>query len=155
MWVDYVKQKEEGKVLENFQGGHGCMKQEKQRKNQNAKSLALLINKNFTDYVEKIENHPGRIIACKIKLHGKNNYKSYKSMPLHATTTTVKLLYEELEQIYGQERLQPPHNNGRLQRQNWSEKHKRQYENAQDPLEQATEMRERKDSWILLKKTTW
>ena len=34
MWLDYVKQKEEGKDLENFQGGHGCMKQEKQRKTQ-------------------------------------------------------------------------------------------------------------------------
>ena len=30
MWLDYVKQKEEGKGLENFQGGHECMKQEKQ-----------------------------------------------------------------------------------------------------------------------------
>ena len=34
MCLDYVKQKEEGKDLENFQEGHGCMKQEKQRKAQ-------------------------------------------------------------------------------------------------------------------------
>ena len=53
----------------------------------NAKGLALLINKNFTDYVENFEKHSDRIISCKIKLHGKHHYKSYKSMPQHATTT--------------------------------------------------------------------
>ena len=54
----------------------------------NAKGLALLINKNFTDYVENFEKHSDRIISCKIKLHGKNiTNKSYKSMPQHATTT--------------------------------------------------------------------
>ena len=86
-----MKQKEEGKGLENFQGGrgggggggHGCMKQDKQRKNPNAKGLALLINKNFTDYVEKLEKHSDRIISCKIKLHGK---KSLQIIQVYAPT---------------------------------------------------------------------
>ena len=85
-WLGYVKQKEEGKGLENFHGSHGYMRQEKQE-NPNTKGLALLINKHFTDYVERIEKHSDRIISCKIKLHGKHYYKSYKSMPLHATKT--------------------------------------------------------------------
>ena len=60
----------------------------KTEKSPNAKGLALLINKNFTDYVENFEKHSDRIISCKIKLHGKkHHYKSYKSMPQHATTT--------------------------------------------------------------------
>ena len=37
--IGLVKQKEEGKGFENFQGegGHGCMKQEKQKKTQTQK----------------------------------------------------------------------------------------------------------------------
>ena len=71
------------------------MKQKKKKKkkkteeNPNAKGLTLLINKNFTDYVENFEKHSDRIISCKINLHGKkDHYKSYKSLPQHATTTT-------------------------------------------------------------------
>ena len=97
--MDYVKQKEEGKDLENFQGGHGCMKQEKTEENPNTKGLALLINKNFTDYVESFEKHSHRIILCKIKLHRKT---SLQIIQVYAPTSdhdieTVELFYEELE----------------------------------------------------------
>ena len=99
MWLDYVKQKEEGKDLENFQGGHGCMKQKKTEENPNAKGLALPINKNFTDYVENFEKHSDRIISCKIKLHGKI---SLQIIQVYAPTCdhdneTVELFYKELE----------------------------------------------------------
>ena len=62
----------------------------KTEENPNAKGLALLINKNFTDYVENFEKHSDRIISCKIKLHGKTSLQiiAYKSMPQHETTTT-------------------------------------------------------------------
>ena len=65
----------------------------------NAKGLALLINKNFTDYVENFEKHSHRIISCKIKLHGKT---SLQIIQVYAPTCnhdseTVELFYEELE----------------------------------------------------------
>ena len=65
----------------------------------NAKGLALLINKNFTDYVENFEKHSDRIISCKIKLHGKT---SLQIIQVYAPTCdhdseTVELFYEELE----------------------------------------------------------
>ena len=41
--------------------------------NPNAKELTLLINKNFTDYVEDFEKHSDRIFSCTIKLHGKTS----------------------------------------------------------------------------------
>ena len=99
MWLDYVKQKEEGEGLENFQGGHGCMKQEKTEETPNAKGLALLVNKNFTGYVEKFEKHLDRIISCKIELDGKT---SLQIMQVYAPTSdhddeTVEMLYEGLE----------------------------------------------------------
>ena len=52
------------------------MKQEKTAENQNAKGLALPINKNFTDYVEKFEKHSDRMISCTIKLHGKTSLQT-------------------------------------------------------------------------------
>ena len=123
MWLDYVKQKEEGKGLENFQWGEGggrgggVMDENeagKTEENQNAKGLALLMNKNFTDYVDKFEKHSDRIISCKIKLHGKT---SPQIIQIYAPTCdhdneTLELFYEELEKSYGQESLQPPHSNG-------------------------------------------
>ena len=71
----------------------------KTEENPNAKRLALLINKNFTEYVEKCEKHSDRIISCKIKLHGKT---SPQIIQVYAPTgdhdnETVELFYEELE----------------------------------------------------------
>ena len=60
------------------------MKQEKTGENPNAKGPALLINKNFTDYVENFEKHSSH---AKLNYTEKHHYKSYKSMPQHATTT--------------------------------------------------------------------
>ena len=65
----------------------------------NAKGLALLINKNFTDYVENFGKHSGRIISCKIKLHRKS---SLQIIPVYAPicdhdNETVELFYEKLE----------------------------------------------------------
>ena len=71
MWLDYVTQKEEGKGLENFQGGHGCMKQENRGKPKCYRTGTS--NKQKLHNVEKIENHSDRIISCKIKLHGKTS----------------------------------------------------------------------------------
>ena len=71
----------------------------KTEENPNAKGLALLINKNFTDYVENFEKQSDRIISCKIKLHGKT---SLQIIQVYAPTCdqdneTVELFYEELE----------------------------------------------------------
>ena len=102
------------------------MKQEKTEENPNSKGLALLINKSFTDNVENFEKHTDIIISCKIKLHGNT---SLQIIQVYAPTCdhdseTVELFYEELKKSHRQESLQPPHRNGRLQRQNWSEEHK-------------------------------
>ena len=71
----------------------------KTEENPNGKGLALLINKNFTDYVENFEKHSDRIISCKIKLHGKT---SLQIIQVYAPTCdhdneTIELFYEELE----------------------------------------------------------
>ena len=112
MWLDYVKQKEEGKGVmgkgfKKLQGagverGRGGSQIYAARKNggkkTNAKLLALLINKHFTDYVEKCENHPDRIISCKIKLHGK---KSLQIKQVYAPTgnhdNETEMFFEKLE----------------------------------------------------------
>ena len=54
----------------------------------NVKGLALIINKDFTDYVEK--KHTDRIILCKIILQGKH-HKPHKSMPLQVTMMMKQL----------------------------------------------------------------
>ena len=96
--VGLRKTKRRGEGLRELLGGHGCMKR-KTEENPNAKGLALLINKNFTDYVENFEKHSDRIISCKIKLHGKT---SLQIIQIYAPTCdhdneTVELFYEELE----------------------------------------------------------
>ena len=85
MWLDYVKQKEEGKDSENFQGGSWMYETGKTEENPKAKGLALLINKNFTDYVENIQTESSH---AKLNYTEKHHYKSCKSMPQQATTTT-------------------------------------------------------------------
>ena len=50
----------------------------------NAKGLALLINKNFTDYAENTQTESSH---AKLNYTEKHHHKSYKSMPQHATTT--------------------------------------------------------------------
>ena len=97
--VGLCETKTRGQRLRELSGGHGCMKQE----NANAKGLALLINKNFTDYVENFEKHSDRIISCKIKLHLKT---SLQIIQVYAPTfdhdnETVQLFYEELEKAVG------------------------------------------------------
>ena len=124
------------------------------KKPPNAKWLALLINKHFIDYVEKCENHPDRIISCKIKLHGN---KSLQIIQVYAPTgnhdnETVEMFYEKLEKNLNNKacsyHVVMREFNAKIGMRNKTL-------NAQDPLEQATEMREEKDFWILLKKTTW
>ena len=71
----------------------------KNRGKPKCKKWLLLINRNFTDYVDKFEKHSDRIISNKIKLHGKT---SLKIMQVHAPTSdndneTVEMFYEELE----------------------------------------------------------
>ena len=60
----------------------------KTEKNPNAKGLALLIHKNFTDYVENLKSNQTELSHVKFNCTEKHHYKSYKSMPVHATTTT-------------------------------------------------------------------
>ena len=99
MWLDYVKQKKEGQGLENYRerwgggggggrGGSWMYEAGKTAENPNANRLALRINKNFTDFIEKFEKHSDRIISCKFNNTEKHHYKSYKSMPLQVTMTT-------------------------------------------------------------------
>ena len=65
----------------------------------NAKGLALLINTNFTDYVEKSEKHSDRTVSCKINLHG---ITFLQIIQVYAPTSdhddeTVEIFYEKLE----------------------------------------------------------
>ena len=55
--VGLCETKRRGKDLENFSGGSWMYETGKTEENPNAKGLALLINKNFTDYVENFEKH--------------------------------------------------------------------------------------------------
>ena len=67
--VGLCETKKRGGGLRELSGGSWMYETGKTEENPNAKGLALLINKNFTDYVENFENHSDRIISCKIKLH--------------------------------------------------------------------------------------
>ena len=60
----------------------------KTEENPNAKGLARLINKNFTDYVEKLKSIQTELSHAKLNYTEKHHYKLYKSMNLHMTTTT-------------------------------------------------------------------
>ena len=71
--VGLYETKRRGEGLRELSGGSWMYETGKTEENLNAKGLALLINKNFTDYVENFEKHSDRIISCKIKLHGKTS----------------------------------------------------------------------------------
>ena len=51
---------------------------------------ALIVNKNFTDYVGNFKKYSDRFFSCKIKLQGKYHYKLYKFMPLQVTMMIKK-----------------------------------------------------------------
>ena len=94
-----TKRRREG--LRELSRGSWMYETGKTEENPNAKGLALLINKNFTDYVENFEKLSDRIISCKIKLHGKT---SLQIIQVYAPTCdhdneTVELFYEELEKV--------------------------------------------------------
>ena len=72
----------------------------KTKENLNAKWLALIVNKNFTDYIEKFEKHSDRIISCKIKLQGKT---ALQIIEVYAPSSdhddeTVEMFNEKLEE---------------------------------------------------------
>ena len=97
--VGLCETKRRGEGLRELSGGSWMYEAGKTEESPNAKGLALLINKNFTDYVENFEKHSDRIISCKIKLHGKT---SLQIIQVYAPTCdhdseTVELFYEELE----------------------------------------------------------
>ena len=52
------------------------------------RGLALLINKNFTDYVEKFEKLQTELSHAKLNYMENHDYVSCKSVPLQATTMT-------------------------------------------------------------------
>ena len=62
-----------GEGLRELSGGSWMYETGNTEESPNAQGLALLINKNCTDYVENFEKHSDRIISCKIKLHGKTS----------------------------------------------------------------------------------
>ena len=97
--VGLCETKRGGEGLRELTGGSWMYEAGKTEESPNAKGLALLINKNFTDYVENFEKHSDRIISCKINLHGKT---SLQIIQVYAPTCdhdseTVELFYEELE----------------------------------------------------------
>ena len=99
--VGLCETKRRGEGLRELSRGSWMYEAGKTEDNPNAKGLALLISKDFTDYVEKFEKHSDRIISCKIKLHGKNITTNHTSL-CHTSTCdhdneTVELFYEELE----------------------------------------------------------
>ena len=107
-------------------GGSWVYETGKTEESPNAKGLALLINKNFTDYVENFEKYSDRIISCEIKLHGKNITTNHTSLcpNMRPRQRHSRAVLRRTRKSHTQESLQPPHSNGRLQRQNWSEEHK-------------------------------
>ena len=64
--------------------------------------MALIININFTDYVQKIEKHSERITSCKIELQRKTLLQILEvSAPASAHGDgTVEMFYEELKKLW-------------------------------------------------------
>ena len=85
--VGLCETKRRGEGLRELSGGSWMYETGKTEENPNAKRLALLINKNFTDYVENLKNIQTESSHAKLNYREKHHYKSYKSMPQHATTT--------------------------------------------------------------------
>ena len=97
--VGLCETKRRGEGLRELSSGSWMYDAGNTEENPNAKGLALLINNNFTDYVEKFEKQSDRIISCKIKLHGKT---LLQIIQVYAPTCdhdneTVEPYYEELE----------------------------------------------------------
>ena len=64
----------------------------------NRKGMALLVHKDFKDYIESFQIHSDRIISCKIRLHG----ESLQIIQVYAPTkdyedTDVEKFYEDLD----------------------------------------------------------
>ena len=126
--------------------------------NPNAKGLALLINKNFIDCVENLKSIQTE------SSHSKLNYTEEKKpsrqfIQVYAPTCdhdneTVEMFYEELEKAIDTKacghHIVMGDFNAKIGVRNINDNMK-----CTGPLEKATEMREGKDSWTLLKKTTW
>ena len=91
--------KRRGEGLRELSGGSWMYEAGKTEENPNAKGLALLINKNFTDYVDKFEKHSDSIISCKIKLHGKTSLQIIQvyAPKCDHDNETVELFCEELQ----------------------------------------------------------
>ena len=88
--VGLCETKRRGEGLRELSGGSwiGLYETGKTEESPNAKGLALLINKNFTDYVENLEkNIQTESSRAKLNYTEKHHYKSYKSMPQNETTT--------------------------------------------------------------------
>ena len=97
--VGLCETKRRGEGLRELSGGSRTYETGKTEEGPNAKGLALLINKNFTDYVENFEKHSDRIISCKVKLHGKTSLQIIQvyAPTCDHDTETVELFSEELE----------------------------------------------------------
>ena len=140
MWLDYVKQKEEGKGLENFQEGGGggrgvwggvmgvwsrknrgkpkCKTAGTSNKQklhwlckQTLKSIQTELSHSKLNYTENITTNHTSLCPCK--------------RPRRQNSGDV---LRKNWKSYGQESLQPLHSNGRLQCQNWSKKYKWKYD---------------------------
>ena len=76
--VGLCETKRRGEGLRELSVGGGSWMYEtgKTKENPNAKGLALLINKNFTYYVENIEKH-SELSHAKLNYTEKHHYKSY------------------------------------------------------------------------------
>ena len=97
--VGLCEKKRRGEGLRELSGGSWVYEEGKTEKNPNAKGLAPLINKNFTDYVEKFEKHSDRISSCKIKLHGKTSLQIIQvcAPTCDHNNETLELFFDELE----------------------------------------------------------
>ena len=91
--------KRTGEGLSQLPSGHWLYEKGKTEDNKDAKGIALLINKNFKDYIEDFRIHSDRIISCKVKLKGK---QSMQIIQVYAPTTShadeeIEMFYENLE----------------------------------------------------------
>ena len=97
--VGLCETKRSGEGLSELPGGHLMFECNKTEERPTAKGIAILINKNLKDFVQKFDIHSDRAISCQLNL--KNN-KNIQIMQVYAPQSgrpdeEIEMFYEEVE----------------------------------------------------------
>ena len=92
--IGLCETKKSGEGLTELPDGTWLYESGKTEEMPQAKGMAFLVNRKFTDYIEKFETHTDRIISCKIKLEK----ESIHLVQVYAPTTSYE--EEEIEKFY-------------------------------------------------------